>query len=116
MGLDCTTDLLAMKSTSSVNLHKSQLVPKQVISLNFKTTTLAHVEDNLLPPIANQLTDTFSTLPLLRSITQITYGNVFTMADAMGTDNSLHANSFCKNVDGRRQLTCHIASDGLTMV
>jgi hypothetical protein len=28
MGLDCTTDLLAMKSTYSVNLHKLLLVPK----------------------------------------------------------------------------------------
>ncbi len=116
MGLDCIADLLATKPTSSRSLHKLLLVPQtghlpQFQNHNISTSSR---QSHSSYPTANWLTDTFSTLPPLRSIVQITYGHVFTMANAMEPTTVCVSTVSVSNVDGRRQLTHHIAFDGLS--
>jgi hypothetical protein len=74
MGLDCMADLLATKPTSSMSLHKLLLVPQTGHLPQFQNHNISICSRQSYSsyPIANWLTETFSTLPPLRSIVQIT--------------------------------------------
>jgi hypothetical protein len=112
MGLDCMADLLATKPTSSMSLHKLLLVPQTGHLPQFQNHNISTCSRQSYSSysIANWLTETFSTLPPLRSIVQIIYGHVFTMEPTTVCMSTVSVS----NVDGRRQLTHHIAFNGLS--